>query len=102
MYRCKSCGHLFEEGEEKVYSEKIGEFGGAPAYQSYSACPICGENYEKVNPCEICGSCNHDADEKYCDECKKEVKTRFSRFVENNFTKEERELLNELYDGERI
>ena len=59
-------------------------------------------NYEEVEPCKICGSYNHDCDDEYCDICKKNVKQKFSEFVEKNFTKEERELLNELYDGERI
>ena len=102
MYRCTECGHLFEEGEQSTWNENRGEFWGYPCSESVSGCPICKGDYEEVKPCLVCGSYNHEAKEQFCDECKKSVKKRFSDFVSSNFTKEERELLNELYDGEWI
>ena len=39
MYVCNDCGMFFEE--EKVNTESVGEFWGAPAYQEYGVCPYC-------------------------------------------------------------
>ena len=94
MYSCSECGHLFEDGEEARRVESHGE--------PMQGCPKCFSAFEEVKPCKICGSFNHEAKEAFCDECKKTVKKRFSDFVDSNFTKDERELLNELYDGEWI
>jgi hypothetical protein len=102
MYKCTECGHIFEEGEQATFEESRGEHFGCPAYEQMSGCPICKEPYEEIEPCKICGSYEHDADEEYCDQCKIDVRKRFETFVLNAFTVEERELLNELYDGERI
>lgn len=48
MFKCFECGHLFDRGEEKRYTEMHGE--------SYLACPICGGAYEETVQCNICGS----------------------------------------------
>jgi hypothetical protein len=100
MYKCESCGHLFEEGEEKRWTEMHGFEGGNG--ENWSGCPICGESYEEIEPCKICGSYDRKAEEDFCEECKIDVQKRFQTFVKNEFTTEERELLNELYDGEPI
>lgn len=98
--RCKVCGMLFEDGEEKLYTDRHGF--NYPPYDTYYGCPNCGGAFDEIEPCKICGSYEHDAEEECCSECKKTVKKRFSDFVDEAFTKEERQLLNELYDGERI
>lgn len=103
MFKCLECGSLFEEGEQKKVCEPMGEAWGAPAYQEYYACPCCGGAYEEVQPCKICGGYEGiDEGEEYCNECKADVLKRFQNFVNSEFTEEERELLNELYDGENI
>lgn len=102
MYRCNECGHLFEDGEQRTYRENVGECHGSPSYQEFSVCPVCGGDYEEVNPCKICGSYDNKKDGEFCETCKIYVKKRFSNFVNHEFTKEERKLLNELYDGEAI
>ena len=94
MFRCIECGHIFEDGEQARWTETHGEV--------WESCPICKGDYEEVEPCKICGSYNHSVDDDYCDDCKKDVKKRFAEFVEREFSKEERELLNELYDGQKI
>lgn len=93
-YICTECGNIFEEGEEKLIHEPHGE--------KIKCCPCCNGTYEEAKPCKICGEFVCSEHEEYCNECKENVKARFSKFIENNFTKEERELLNELYDGEEI
>ena len=100
MYRCNECGHLFEEGEQAEWVEMHGFNYGKG--EQWSGCPICKGCYKEIYPCRICGSYDHDCDEEYCEDCKKNVKKRFSAFIEKEFTKEERELLNELYDGEPL
>lgn len=99
MYRCEECGHLFEEGEQEHISECVGEYWGSPAYQEYDVCPCCGGSYETISPCKICGGYeNLESGEKYCENCKIEVEKRFEALMEE-FSEEEREILNELYDG---
>ena len=100
MYKCEECGNLFEEGEQVEWVETHGL--DSPPYERWSGCPICKGGYAEIKPCKICGSYNHDFDEDYCEQCKKDVRKRFSTFIEEEFTKEERELLNELYDGEPL
>jgi hypothetical protein len=94
MYRCSECGHIFEEGEFKSWIEPHGE--------EMQGCPICLSVFEEVKPCKMCGSYNHNAESDVCDKCKKGVEKRFADFVEQNFTAEERKLLNDLYDGKDI
>ena len=93
MYRCKECHHLFEDGEEKKWIEPHGEM--------LRGCPVCCGIYEIARPCKICGSYSSE-DEEYCETCKSEIKKRFVSLLDNYFTEEERDLLNELYDGERL
>lgn len=42
-YICHDCGKTFDE--PKYERECVGEFWGAPAYESYEACPFCGSDY---------------------------------------------------------
>lgn len=102
MFKCDDCGHLFEQGEEAIWEESRGEFWGQPCYETVSGCPKCKGDYSKIEPCKVCGGYNHEAGECYCKDCKEKVKKRFKAFVDKEFTKEERELLNELYEGEYI
>ena len=100
MYKCNECGHLFEEGEQKVYREKMGECHGFPAYENFSVCPNCGGDYEEAQACKICGT-YEDVDGDFCMECEANVKKKIQPFLKT-LTPEEIELLNKLYDGEEI
>lgn len=40
--RCEDCGMIFQEYELRLDSEMIGEYMGAPAYVTYTVCPVCG------------------------------------------------------------
>ncbi len=51
-YYCTSCGEIFDEPE--TYSECIGEFWGAPAYQDFAECPYCGGEFEETESCGFC------------------------------------------------
>lgn len=56
MLKCLECGHLFEVGEEKTYTEYMGECHGASAYETFKVCPVCGGDFEETKACAICGA----------------------------------------------
>lgn len=72
MYRCVSCGNLFEEGEQAVWEETHGL--DSPPYEKFSGCPVCKGDYEEVYQCRDCGDW-HSEDELYggwCEKCLRE------------------------------
>lgn len=96
MYKCVECGHLFEDGEQRSYSENVGECHGSPAYMSFSCCPVCGEDYEEARPCRICGSYQGvEYGEDFCENCKEIVLDRFTTLISKNFTPEETDVLRQ-------
>lgn len=71
MYKCLECGHLFEEGEQAVWKENIGECCGHDYYDEFEGCPICKGDYEKAVKCSICESYHIDNELHggVCDDC---------------------------------
>ena len=101
MYRCESCGHLFEEGEQKIEFSYLADYGSKPVYEKHLCCPVCGGDYEEITACKICNGFEHmKSEQDYCEACKTYVKNKFQRILRTNFTDEEKKLLNDLYDGE--
>lgn len=94
MYKCMECGNLFEDGEEKMWREDMGEYFGSPCYMEMKGCPACGGAYDDVEQCKICGKYSTDY---FCDECVHEVLQRYKEVVRENFTEDEIELL-EAFD----
>lgn len=94
FYRCFRCGAEFEE---PVFVED-GTFLGNTV--GYYICPECGDD-EVEEGCE-CLKCGQWAEYNYCDGCMAELKKRFSAILHENFSDEEIEALNEIYDGEEI
>jgi hypothetical protein len=83
-YKCLSCGHVFEEGEQACWTESRGEYWGFPCYESMSGCPVCKEEYEETVQCAVCGS-EHFEDELnggVCDECIDEYRKNFNACYE--------------------
>ena len=75
MYRCLSCGNLFEEGEQAVWDENQGECHGRRAMERFDGCPVCRGDYDEVRQCKGCGDW-HSEDELYdgwCDKCLRET-----------------------------
>lgn len=84
-YKCTSCGHIFEQGEEKIITEIHSELDGAPA-ERFFVCPVCGEYYDETVPCRIChGEFLEDelTAEGYCMDCLRDAVTvdRFFQFA---------------------
>ena len=95
MYRCNECGHLFEDGEQAEWVEMHGfNYGNG---ERFSGCPICKGDYEEIKPCKICGSFNHNIDEKFCNNCKNNFRKELMSILIQNFSKEKTELFNEIY-----
>ena len=101
MYKCLNCGHLFEEGEQLVSIESIGECHGMKVYEKNQMCPICSGDFEEANCCLICEELFIGEDD-YCEDCKKSVVEKFSKILKNNFTTHEIELLDEIFDGKSL
>ena len=83
MYRCESCGNLFEEGEQAVWYENQGECHGVTAMERFSGCPVCKGDYEEVHQCKECGDW-HSEDELYdgwCEKCLRET-INYDTFLE--------------------
>ena len=75
MFKCESCGNLFEEGEQAVWYENQGECHGVTAMERFSGCPLCHDDYNEVYQCNECGDW-HYADELYsgwCEKCLRET-----------------------------
>lgn len=41
QYICADCGNIFAADEIETWRENVGEFWGAPAYETVSGCPYC-------------------------------------------------------------
>ena len=88
-YRCRDCG------ADGFYPIVYGEDGYVDEH-----CPSCdSENIEQGDACPLCGRFTTDA---YCDDCKQNLRERFSELLKSNFTPEEIKALNEIYDGEEL
>lgn len=48
MYKCLECGHVFDEGEERRWTEPHGE--------PMAGCPVCGCAYDEAYQCDECGA----------------------------------------------
>jgi hypothetical protein len=72
MYICKDCGHIFEEGEQKIIVEHH-PYGMTTADERFSVCPVCNGGYEEAVIYEACGGAFDPDDErmvgKWCKDC---------------------------------
>ena len=62
LCKCLECGALFDEEDAVRQEEYMGEFWGAPAYETWYYSPCCHAEYEEYEPdttllykCEDCG-----------------------------------------------
>jgi hypothetical protein len=92
MFKCEECGCVFEKPKKKT--EKVGEHFGFPAYEESLVSSCCEEGYIEVKECKICGEYSEN---DFCKDCEIKVKKKFDSFMQE-FTEEEKELLQEWYD----
>ena len=60
MLICCGCGKRFDESDTKHIRSYVGEFWGAPAYETIAQCPYC-DNDEIQEACE-CAYCDDRAE----------------------------------------
>lgn len=108
-FKCLSCGHIFEEGEQARW-EECHPYGMGYASESFSGCPICNGDYEETKQCEICGG-EFLEDELLggcvCEECVEEYKRDLETCYKIAETAEKEEikinpLLVSLFDVDEI
>ena len=77
MFKCYECEATFSE--PRIYTEKIGEHFGFPAYESFACCPECGGSFDEATQCKICGEWFFDdeLDDGICEECLVEKKAEY-------------------------
>lgn len=75
-YKCYECGHIFEDGEEKICREDYGE--------SHHVCPSCGGAYGETVQCAVCHGAHLEEElmSGVCDECVEENSVDYDTFVE--------------------
>lgn len=98
-FKCLSCGHIFEEGEQATWREYMGECHGSPAYEEFSGCPICNGEYEETKQCEICGGEFLEDElngEGVCDDCIEEYSKYFDICYKIADTEKEEVKINAL------
>ena len=88
MYRCEDCKLIVED-----YNDLAEDFGGG------RICPYCSGDVEEIEECD-CGKYMLKG-EKLCEKCKMETRKMFQEFMDE-LTEEQREYLNEIYDGEEF
>lgn len=76
---CMDCGRIFEDEEQKTWSESRGEFWGVSCSEEMSGCPDCGGDYDEAEQCEICGKdcCKEELICGVCEECIDEASKNF-------------------------
>ena len=52
-YKCLSCGHIFEDGEQARWEERHGL--DSPPYEKHCGCPTCKGSFEETKQCKVCG-----------------------------------------------
>lgn len=77
MFKCLECGCVFEEGEQKVWLESVGEYAGEGVYRAESGCPECNGSFEKTVKCSCCGEefFGKDIESGFCKKCLEEQAT---------------------------
>lgn len=84
MFKCESCGEYFSDERLSKYREDW-------------CCPYCGsEGCVEAQQCKLCGEPTM---EDYCEDCEKDLTRRFQNLLADNFTIEEKEALNKIYEG---
>lgn len=91
--KCRNCG-------AEDFTPKYINCGFCDSQMGVPVCPSCGSSEIDIGiSCPLCGRFTTDA---YCDDCKKNLRERFSKLLKSNFTPEEIKALNEIFDGKEI
>ena len=94
MYKCTDCGANFDK--PNVIKEDFGE--------RWNVCPECGAvEFTEALQCKGCAEFFiEDRSKSFCDDCLEELRLRFSSVLHNNFSDDEVEALNVIFDGRNL
>lgn len=93
MYFCDNCKAFFK------IPAKWKEING----ENFDGCPFCKQTFEAAKKCELCGEYFAGGYfESMCENCKEDIKERFSKLLNENFTTFEIGFLNEIFDGKNL
>lgn len=97
-YICDDCGQPFDELAE--WEEPRGEYAGSVAYEKMDGSPCCHAGFTDAVKCAGCGEWvdKYSAVSGFCKPCTADVFKRY-RCVMEEFTKDERKLLSEIFEG---
>lgn len=99
MLICNNCNKTFDEENVEIRRESMGECFGTPAYNDVCVCPHCGsDDIGEVRFCKLCDSIVPEYDD-YCNDCAEHLQDKFRNLIAKNFTKDELELLDNIYEG---
>ena len=102
MYVCLECGRSFHEDDVEVVKEYHYELEDR-AYEKRHICPYCkSANFEEGSYCQQCGDEISESQAKFglCADCEIEADEKFKELLEEYFTKNEIEYLNNQYCDE--
>ena len=86
MYICNDCGSEFED--PKLERERLGEYWGAPAWETWGVCPSCGSTeIEMEDTCPMCNEHYKPNGNNFCDTCITIVSEAFQKTI-NDLSKE--------------
>ena len=91
MYKCSDCGHMFEDGEERIVRETC-EVWGQTVSREEKTCPHCGcDVYEETEPCKSCGRYLPECDlySGYCESCLLDEATTDTCYAVGAYDKED-------------
>ena len=88
---CLGCGGVFQH--PKLVTEVTGE--------RCSVSPCCGEAWASARRCSGCGRwmAEHSGLHGLCPDCARNAAERFRKLLIDEFSQEEREVLNDAFDG---
>ncbi len=101
MYRCNNCGVTFFEPKIEYRKDPYGNSN--VSLPDEAVCPFCGDSFEKAKKCKHCDEYFFESKHgSICRDCLDDIETRFSKLLNDNFTKLEIGALNEIYDGRNL
>ena len=89
-FKCLHCGHIFEEGEEKVWKEK--RHPDIDIFETLTGCPICKGGFEETESCSKCGGeyLHEELSAGLCENCIDEIKGEYSKNWEECYSLSEK------------
>jgi hypothetical protein len=95
MKYCNGCHDVFGDDDFVIIGKDE---------EREAVCPHCHEwDVSDAVQCEVCGEWFGENEiDNACDECISNLVDKFNELLKDNFTTDERKILNEIYDGKEF